>query len=100
MWPCWRVSCATGAGIDEFRRRLFALVPEPVLEEAGEEPDLLEYLVYRPEPKARSWRLFRTDRGFRLVGTPPPPDELERALRAAGVRVGAHVEIADELGFG
>jgi len=94
------VSCATGAGIDDFRRRLFALVPEPAVEEAGDVPDLLDFLVYRPEPKARSWRLFRTDRGFRLVGTPPPPDELERALRAAGVRVGANVEYADELGFG
>jgi GTP-binding protein len=94
------VSCATGAGIDDFRRRLFSLVPEPVAEEAGDEPDLLDFLVYRPEPKARSWRLFRTDRGFRLVGTPPPGDELERALRAAGVKVGAHVEFADELGFG
>jgi GTP-binding protein len=92
------VSCATGAGIDDFRRRLFALVPEPVFEEAGEEPDLLDFLVYRPEPKARSWRLFRTDRGFRLVGTPPPGDELERALRAAGVKAGANVEIVDELG--
>ncbi len=93
------LSCATGAGIDEFRRRLFTLVPEPVLEEVGAEPDLLDFLVYRPEPKARSWRLFRTDRGFRFVGTPPPDDELERVLRAAGVKVGAHVEYADEVGF-
>jgi GTPase len=93
------LSCATGAGIDEFRRRLFSLVPEPVLDEAGDEPDLLDHLVYRPEPKARSWRLFRTDRGFRFVGTPPPDDELERVLRAAGVKVGAHVEYADEVGF-
>ena len=93
------LSCATGAGIDEFRRRLFTLVPEPVLDEAGDDPDLLDFLVYRPEPKARSWRLFRTDRGFRFVGTPPPDDELERVLRAAGVRVGAHVEYADEVGF-
>jgi GTPase len=93
------LSCATGAGIDDFRRRLFTLVPEPVLEDAGAEPDLLDFLVYRPEPKARSWRLFRTDRGFRLVGTPPPDDELERVLRAAGVKVGAHVEYADEVGF-
>src|SRR5579885_314456 len=29
----FRVSCATGAGIDDFRRRLFALVPEPELPE-------------------------------------------------------------------
>ena len=28
-----RVSCATGEGIDELRRRLFTLVPEPVVEE-------------------------------------------------------------------
>jgi GTP-binding protein len=93
------LSCATGAGIDEFRRRLFTLVPEPAVDEAGDEPDLLDFLVYRPEPKARSWRLFRTDRGFRFVGTPPPDDELERVLRAAGVKVGAHVEYADEVGF-
>jgi GTPase len=93
------LSCATGAGIDEFRRRLFTLVPEPTVDEAGDEPDLLDFLVYRPEPKARSWRLFRTDRGFRFVGTPPPDDELERVLRAAGVKVGAHVEYADEVGF-
>jgi GTP-binding protein len=93
------LSCATGAGIDEFRRRLFTLVPEPSVDEAGDEPDLLDFLVYRPEPKARSWRLFRTDRGFRFVGTPPPDDELERVLRAAGVKVGAHVEYADEVGF-
>jgi GTPase len=93
------VSCATREGIDDFKRRLFALVPEPVFQEAGEEPDLLDFLVYRPEPKARSWRLFRTDRGFRIVGTPPPGEQLERALRAAGVKAGAHVEIADEVGF-
>jgi GTP-binding protein len=93
------LSCATGAGVDEFRRRLFTLVPEPTVDEAGDEPDLLDFLVYRPEPKARSWRLFRTDRGFRFVGTPPPDDELERVLRAAGVKVGAHVEYADEVGF-
>src|ERR1700761_3228416 len=29
----FRLSCATGEGVDEFRRRLFALVPEPGVEE-------------------------------------------------------------------
>ena len=58
--------------------------------------ELAEFLVYRPEPKARPWRLFRTERGFRVVGTPPSEEELERALRAAGARNGAEVEVGEE----
>jgi GTP-binding protein len=89
------LSCATGEGVEEFRRRLFSLVPaaEPAEREEGE---LADFLVYRPEPKARTWRLFRTDSGFRVVGTPPSDEELERALRKAGARTGAEVEIGDE----
>jgi GTP-binding protein len=90
-----RVSCATGAGIDELRRRLFALVPEPEVEERPED-ELADFLVYRPEPRARSWRLFRTEGGYRVLGTPPSDEELERALRAAGARKGATVEVGDE----
>jgi len=89
-----RVSCATGAGIDELRKQLFTLVPEPVVEERADE--LADFLVYKPEPKGRSWRLLRTDGGFRVLGTPPPNDELERALKAAGARKGAVVEVGDE----
>jgi len=89
-----RVSCATGDGIDELRRGLFTLVPEPVVEERPDE--LADFLVYKPEPKARSWRLLRTDAGFRVLGTPPSDDELERALKAAGARKGAVVEVGDE----
>jgi GTPase len=89
-----RVSCATGDGIDELRRGLFTLVPEPVVEERPDE--LADFLVYKPEPKARSWRLLRTDAGFRVLGTPPSNDELERALKAAGARKGAVVEVGDE----
>ena len=89
-----RVSCATGAGIDELRKQLFTLVPEPVVEERADE--LADFLVYKPEPKARGWRLLRTDGGFRVLGTPPPNDELERALKAAGARKGAVVEVGDE----
>ncbi len=94
------LSCATGVGIEEFSRRLFTLVPEPVVEERPSEPDLVDHLVYRPEPKSRPWRLFRTDSGFRLVGTPPSQDELDRALRAAGAKAGTHVEVVEELGQG
>jgi GTPase len=89
------LSCATGEGLEEFRRALFALVPEQAL--AAPAPDELpEFLVYRPEPKARPWSLFRTERGFRVVGTPPAGEELERALRAAGAKRGTSVEIGEE----
>ncbi len=91
----FRVSCATGEGIEELRRRLFALVPEPEPEERGED-ELADFLVYRPQPKARPWRLLRTEAGFRVLGTPPSQEELERALRAAGAKRGATVEVGDE----
>jgi GTP-binding protein len=91
----FRLSCATGEGIDEFRRRLFSLVPEPELEERGED-ELADFLVYKPQPKARPWRLLRVERGFRVVGTPPSEEELERALKAAGAKKGATVELGDE----
>jgi GTPase len=91
-----RVSCATGQGINELRNRLFTLVPEPTAEEAPADA-LVDFLVYRPEPKARPWRLLRTESGFRVVGEPPSDEELERALKAAGARRGALVERGDEL---
>jgi GTP-binding protein len=91
----FRVSCATGEGIDDFRRRLFALVPEPELDERGED-ELADFLVYRPQAKGRPWRLLRTEGGYRVIGTPPPEDVLERALKAAGARKGATVEVGDE----
>ena len=70
-------------------------MPEPELPEAGED-DLADFLVYRPQPKARPWRLLRTDGGFRVLGKPPSDEELERALRAAGAKRGATVEVGDE----
>jgi GTPase len=90
----FRISCASGEGIDDFRKRLFTLVPEPVLEDRPDE--LADFLVYKPEAKARSWRLLRIDGGYRVLGTPPSQEELERALKAAGARKGAIVEVGDE----
>jgi GTP-binding protein len=89
------LSCATGEGLADFRRRLFALVPEPELEERGED-ELADFLVYRPKPKGQQWKLLRTEDGFRVLGTPPSEADLERALRAAGAKVGATVEVGDE----
>jgi GTP-binding protein len=90
-----RLSCATGEGLDEFRKALFSLVPEPAVEEHAED-ELADYLVYRPQPRARGWRLLRTEGGYRVLGTPPSEAELERALRAAGAKDGVTVEIGDE----
>ena len=54
-------------------------------------------LDYRPTPPARrSYRLLRTERGFRVVGEAPGEEELEAVLRSAGVRRGFVVEIGDE----
>jgi GTP-binding protein len=90
------VSCATGEGVEGFRRALFELVPaaEPSEEEQAVVAD---YLVYRPKPKTRPYRILRTDRGYRITGTPPQGEELDEALRAAGARTGAEVEIGDEV---
>ena len=91
----YSVSCATGAGIDALKNGLFELcpsAPEPVAED-----ELADFLVYRPRAAARrTYRILRTDRGFRVEGTPPAEEELEAALRAAGARKGATVEVEGE----
>jgi GTP-binding protein len=90
----FETSAATGAGIDRFRRSLFELIPP---EEAPSETSLPDFLVYRPQPDPRrAFRIFRTDRGFRVVGRPPAEEELERALREAGAKRGDEVEVAGE----
>jgi GTP-binding protein len=93
-----RLSAATGAGVDELRRALFELVPQVVEEEPAESADeIVDFLVYRPQPARRAFRVYRTERGFRVTGTPPAENELEAVLRAAGARVGDEVEVGEEL---
>jgi GTPase len=90
----FETSAATGAGIDGFRRALFELIPPAV---ALAETSLPDFLVYRPQPDPRrAFRIFRTDRGFRVVGRPPGEEELERALREAGAKRGDEVEVEGE----
>jgi GTP-binding protein len=93
-----RVSAATGAGLDELRRALFELVPQQAEDEAAERADeIVDFLVYRPRPSRRAFRVYRTERGFRVTGTPPAEAELEAVLRAAGARAGDEVEVGEEL---
>jgi GTP-binding protein len=93
----YAVSCATGAGIEELKRGLFELCPATEAAPAEDARELAEFLVYRPRPRReRTYRIFRTDRGFRVEGTPPGDEELEAALRAAGARKGAEVEVGEE----
>ena len=89
------LSAATGEGVEQFRRKLFELCP-PTAPPETDPSGLAEFLVYRPQPRAVAYRILRTDRGFRVLGDPPPADELEAALRAAGARKGSEVEVGDE----
>jgi GTPase len=92
-----RTSAATGEGIDDLQRALFELCPPQVEPEAADEDGLVDFLDYRPRAKgARAYRIYRTDRGFRVVGAVPERRELEDALRAAGAKTGAEVEVGDQ----
>jgi GTP-binding protein len=93
----FRVSAATGSGIEELKRALFTLVPPAPEPAAPDEPELPDFLEYRPQPHARrAYRLYRTDRGYRISGTPPRGEELEAVLQAAGIRKGQEVEVGEE----
>ena len=92
------VSAATGAGLEELRRALFELAPPEEENEHAEAADeMVDFLVYRPKPARRPFRVYRTERGFRVTGTPPDENELETILRAAGARAGDEVELGEEL---
>ncbi len=88
-------SCATGAGIDELRAMLFTHCPvEPVVLVSDGVPEFLEY-----RPRARRgprFRILRTDRGYRVVGSTPSEEELEEALRRIGIKRGTQVEVGGE----
>jgi len=88
-------SCVTGIGIDQLKHALFERCPpEPPRPTDETVPDFLEYA-----PRARRgprYRILRTDRGYRVVGTPPPAEELEDAFRRLGIKRGTQVDIGDE----
>jgi len=93
----FRVSAATGEGIAELKRALFTLIPPAPPAAADEPSELPEFLEYRPQrPARRTYRIYRTDRGYRIAGEAPVGEELEAALRLAGIRKGQDVEIGEE----
>jgi GTP-binding protein len=93
----YALSAATGAAIETFQRGLFVHVPEPEALPEAKPEGLADYLVYRPQPRARRYRILRTDTGFRVTGRPPGEEELAEALKAAGAKKGDEVAIGDEL---
>jgi GTPase len=93
-----RTSAVTGEGIQELEHALFELCPAEVEHEAPDEDGIVDFLDYRPRPDgAPAYRILRTDRGYRVVGSAPERGELEEALRAAGAKTGAEVEVGDEI---
>jgi GTPase len=93
----FRISCATGEGVEELRRALFELCP-PQAPAAPSADGLVDFLVYRPRPGGRRFRVLRTDRGFRISGeVPADEEELAAALKAAGARRGDEVEVGGEF---
>jgi GTPase len=89
------LSCATGEGVELFKRSLFSEIPPPeaIVPDEAAVPD---FLVYRPKPRRPPFRILRTDRGYRVVGRPPDEDQLADALKAAGAREGDEVVIGEE----
>jgi GTP-binding protein len=91
----FRLSAATGQGVEEFKRALFSICPEQEAPATADDDGLADFLVYRPQATRRRFRIYRTDRGFRVVGD-ASEQELEEALRAVGIRKGTEVEVAGE----
>jgi GTPase len=91
------VSCVTGTGIDRLQLALFELTPSEDVPAAADADGLVDFLVYRPRPRRVGYRILRTDRGFRVVGSAPEAEELEAALREAGAKTGDEVTVGDEV---
>ena len=71
-------------------------LPEEVVP-LPDETELVDFLVYRPQPARRAYRVFRTDRGFRVTGKcARSGPSSEAILKAAGVREGDEVEMGEE----
>jgi GTPase len=92
-----KTSAATGEGIAALKNALFELCPAVPAADRPPDDGIVDFLDYRPRPQRRgAYRIFRTDRGFRVIGKAPEREVLEEALRAVGAKPGAEIEIGDE----
>ena len=95
------VSAVTGAGIDGLKAQLFELIPEAAARDAAGmgEQGVADFLVYRPRPpRRRPFRIFRSDRGYRVAGPgleTIAEADLREALRSAGAKPGDAVTIGE-----
>jgi GTP-binding protein len=93
------VSAVTGTGIEELKRALFELIPDEAPAVAAPVEEMADYLVYRPQPpRRRPYRIFRSDRGYRVSGTglaAGDEDALRDALRSAGAKPGDLVTVGE-----
>ena len=84
--------------LEEQQRRFRLRIGPPQALAPVPEDGLVDFLVYRPRPGGRRFRVLRTDRGFRIAGVAPTDEEeLAAALKAAGARKGDEVEVDGEL---
>jgi hypothetical protein len=81
--------------VEEFKRALFSICPAQEEPATPVDDGLADFLVYRPQSTRRRFRIYRTDRGFRVIGD-ASEQELEDALRAIGIRKGTEVEVSGE----
>jgi GTPase len=93
------VSAVTGTGIEELKRALFELIPDEAPAVAAPVEEMADFLVYRPQPpRRRPYRIFRSDRGYRVSGTAVAAgdeDALRDALRSAGAKPGDLVTVGE-----
>ena len=93
------VSAVTGEGLEQLKRTLFDVIPESAPAVSGIEEELADFLVYRPQPtRRRPFRIFRSDRGFRVTGpglADGREEEIRAALRAAGAKPGDQVTVGE-----
>ena len=78
-----RVSAATGAGPRRAAPRAVRARParRRSEEQAETADEIVDFLVYQPQPARRAFRVYRTERGFRVTGKPPAEEELEAILK-------------------
>ena len=94
-----RISCATGAGIDELKSLLFALCAQDVARAGSRRRGAFRHSssIGRVLPSGGSSAFSARARASGSSASLPEGEELEAALRDAGVRPGSEVEIGDEV---